>query len=76
MAYLLDTNIFIQARNLQYGFDFCPAFWDWLTQNNSVGKVFSIQHISDELQAGGDDLSAWAAERGRVSGILCKRVVG
>ena len=30
MAYLLDTNVFIQAKNLYYGFDFCPAFWDWL----------------------------------------------
>lgn len=30
MAYLLDANVFIQAKNLQYGFDFCPAFWDWL----------------------------------------------
>ena len=26
MAYLLDANIFIQARKLHYGFDFCPAF--------------------------------------------------
>lgn len=25
MAYLLDANIFIQARNLQYGFDFLPS---------------------------------------------------
>lgn len=64
MAYLLDTNIFIQARNLQYGFDFCPAFWDWLEQNNAASKVFSIQHVSGELQAGGDDLSDWAAARG------------
>ncbi|WP_338616997.1 MULTISPECIES: DUF4411 family protein [Alcaligenaceae] len=24
MAYLLDANVFIQAKNLQYGFDFCP----------------------------------------------------
>ena len=30
MAYLLDANVFIQAKNLHYGFDFCPAFWDWL----------------------------------------------
>ncbi len=28
--FLLDTNIFIQAKNLHYGFDFCPAFWEWL----------------------------------------------
>ncbi len=29
-TYLLDTNVFIQAKNLHYGFDFCPAFWQWL----------------------------------------------
>lgn len=28
MAYLLDANVFIQAKNRHYGFDFCPAFWD------------------------------------------------
>jgi len=27
MAYLLDANVFIQAKNLYYGLDFCPAFW-------------------------------------------------
>lgn len=27
MTYLLDSNVFIQAKNLHYGFDFCPAFW-------------------------------------------------
>ena len=26
-AYLIDANVFIQAKNLHYGFDFCPAFW-------------------------------------------------
>lgn len=64
MAYLLDTNIFIQAKNLQYGFDFCPAFWDWLVQGNAAGKVFSIGQVGDELNAGGDDLADWAAARG------------
>lgn len=24
MAYLLDSDVFIQAKNLHYGFDFCP----------------------------------------------------
>jgi hypothetical protein len=64
MAYLLDANIFIQARNLQYGFDFCPAFWDWLETQNAAGVVYSIQQVGDELEAGGDDLSTWAADRG------------
>lgn len=30
MAYLLDANVFIEAKRRHYGFDFCPAFWDWL----------------------------------------------
>lgn len=29
MAYLLDADVFIRAKNLHYGLDFCPAFWDW-----------------------------------------------
>ena len=32
MAYLLDANVFIEAKRRHYGFDFCPAFWDWLDQ--------------------------------------------
>ena len=39
MIYLLDANVFIQAKNLHYGFDFCPAFWDWLIAENAAGKV-------------------------------------
>jgi hypothetical protein len=62
--YLLDTNIFIQAKNLHYGFDFCPAFWEWLIHQNGLGTVASIDKVGDELQAGGDDLSAWATARG------------
>ena len=27
MAYFLDANVFIAAKNLHYGLDFCPAFW-------------------------------------------------
>jgi hypothetical protein len=30
MAYVLDANVFISAKNLHYGLDFCPAFWDWI----------------------------------------------
>lgn len=64
MAYLLDANIFIQAKRLHYGFDFCPAFWTWLEQGNAAGTVFSIEKVGAELEAGGDDLSVWAAARG------------
>jgi len=60
MAYLLDANVFIQAKNLHYGFDFCPAFGDWLILANTRGDVFSIEKVGDELEAGNDDLAVWA----------------
>ena len=64
MAYLLDSNIFIQAKNLHYGFDFCPAFWDWLVQGYEQGSVLSIERVGTELISGDDDLARWATERG------------
>ena len=62
--YLLDANVFIQAKNLHYGFDFCPAFWDWLVTENAAGSVASIEKVADELYAGKDGLSDWASVRG------------
>jgi hypothetical protein len=43
MAYLLDANVFISAKNLHYGLDFCPAFWQWLDDRNLAGTVFSVR---------------------------------
>ena len=63
-TYLLDTNVFIQAKNLHYGFDFCPAFWQWLVEQNEAGRVASTEKVGDELHAGDDELSNWARERG------------
>lgn len=64
MVYLLDSNVFIQAKNLHYGFDFCPGFWDWMVQSNSEGKVFSIEKVKEELFAGDDELTGWAKVQG------------
>jgi hypothetical protein len=61
MAYLLDADVFISAKNLHYGFDFCPAFWDWLVRENEAGKLFSVERVRDELLAGKDDLAQWVA---------------
>lgn len=62
--YLLDSNVFIQAKNLHYGFDFCPAFWEWLLAQNDAGMVASIEKVGEELKAYDDDLSAWANDLG------------
>ncbi|HME10299.1 MAG TPA: DUF4411 family protein, partial [Bryobacteraceae bacterium] len=64
MAYLLDANVFIGAKNLHYGLDFCPAFWEWLIASNASGGVFSIEKVGDEVLALADELSAWAGARG------------
>jgi len=64
MSYLLDANVFMSAKNLHYGLDFCPAFWEWLIHKGNTGAVFSIDKVADEIAAGGDDLSTWAADHG------------
>jgi hypothetical protein len=63
MAYLLDSDVFVQAKNLHYGFDFCPAFWDWVDVGADKGLVLSIEKVRDELIAGDDDLARWAEAR-------------
>lgn len=57
--YLLDADVFIQAKNLHYGFDFCPAFWSWIEEGYRRGTVFSIEQVMSELAVGNDDLSNW-----------------
>lgn len=64
MPYLLDADVFIQAKNLHYGLDFCPAFWDWVLKQHAAGQVYSVRKIGEELEAGHDDLATWAAARG------------
>ena len=64
MAYLLDADVLISAKNLHYGFDFCPAFWDWLIAKHEAGMVFSVEKVGDELLAIEDRLAEWASARG------------
>ena len=47
--YILDTNVFIQAKNFYYGFDIVPAFWDWLDEKQENGQIASIKPVYDEL---------------------------
>lgn len=62
MAYLLDANVFINAKNLHYGFDFCPAFWEWIIREHRAGRVFSIDRVGDEIAAMEDELSEWSSQ--------------
>ena len=57
--YLLDSNVFIQAKNLHYGFDFCPAFWELLVKEHHNQKISSIDKVKDEISIGDDELATW-----------------
>lgn len=63
MAYCLDANTFIQAKNLHYGFDFCPAYWDWIDREAAAGNLLCIRAIYDELVDGKDELAVWIKDR-------------
>ncbi len=62
MLYLLDANIFIQAQNLHYSMDFCPAFWDFLKQEATKTMLASSDMVYDELKSYDDEVSIWAED--------------
>lgn len=57
--YLIDSDVLIDAKNRHYGFDFVPAFWDWIAQQHQTGRVFTVQKVADEVLAGADELAQW-----------------
>lgn len=63
MAYLLDTNIFIEAQNRYYAPDICPGFWKWLEMQERTGAILSIGKVRDELIGRDDELAQWAHHR-------------
>lgn len=63
MKYLLDSNTYIQAKNLYYDMEFCPAYWDWLDLQYSLGILGSICSVYNELASYGDELTEWVKGR-------------
>jgi len=57
--YLLDANVFIEAKNRYYGFDICPGFREWLLADPPGERLASIKGVADELLAGTDELATW-----------------
>jgi len=60
--YLIDSNVFIQAKNFHYRFGFCQGFWQWLTEAHQAGLVFSIDKVRQEINDGNKDcpIRHWA----------------
>lgn len=62
IKYILDTNVFVQAKNLYYQFHFCPGFWDWLCKLNPNGFL-SIKNVYDEICYTNDELKEWVTKQ-------------
>ncbi len=57
--FVLDANVFIEAKNRYYGFDFAPKFWTSLTRFADEDLIVSIDHVKEEIAKGKDELAAW-----------------
>jgi Domain of unknown function (DUF4411) len=57
--YLLDANVFIEAKRRYYAFDVCPGFWECLVWHHGQISVQSIDRVKQELELGDDDLKQW-----------------
>ena len=47
--YLLDTNVFITAKDNYYPLDYCPAFWDWILKGHHNNLLASVVAVRDEI---------------------------
>jgi len=62
--YLIDTNVFIQGKNLHYNFAFCIGFWKWIEEAHKSGSIYSIKKVKSELTEGkkDDEARVWAEQ--------------
>lgn len=58
MTYLLDTNIFITAKN-ELPMDVYPSFWRTLSLLADNGCFRSIRKVEEEVRKGKDELVDW-----------------
>jgi hypothetical protein len=64
-VFLLDSDVFIAAKNAYYAFDICPGFWKALVQMHQLGRARSIDRIRNELLLGRkeEDLVQWVRKK-------------
>ena len=62
MNYLLDSNVFIQAKNGYYSFDIVPGFWRWLELLAEEQSVLKIKAVREEIIDGNDALCDWISD--------------
>ncbi|WFN33466.1 DUF4411 family protein [Methanogenium sp. S4BF] len=59
MKYLLDSNVFIEAKNGYYSFNIAGGFWDWLELFMEEQSFLTIREVRKELTDYNDELKDW-----------------
>ncbi len=67
VLYLLDTSVFIDAKNKYYPIERVPQFWEWLIHNGELNHLKIPAEILDEIEAGRkeDELFEWIKKHGK-----------
>lgn len=50
--YVVDSDVFITAKNRYYAFDLCPGCWKSVIRRHRDGRVCSIDRVKGELLSG------------------------
>jgi hypothetical protein len=64
VKYLLDANVFIQAKNQGFAFDVCPGFWRWVEIAAADRRVASVERVGLELRGRDDEVREWSEAQG------------
>jgi hypothetical protein len=61
--FLLDSDVFIAAKNAYYAFDICPGFWRGILRGYEQDRIRSLDRVKNELLLGRkeEDLVQWVA---------------
>jgi predicted nucleic acid-binding protein len=61
MKYLLDTNVFIEAKNRYYAFEIAEGFWEWLELLANEQSFLTVKEVREEIinSYHDDQLEAW-----------------
>lgn len=62
MTFVIDTNVFVEAKRRYYAFDLCPGFWNALCWQQGAGSICSIDRVLTEIEYGADDLATWVRD--------------
>lgn len=67
-TYLLDTNVFVEAKRHYCGFSSYKNFLKWIDHMNSSKIIFSVKKVLEEINSykGEDYLSKWAKKHSSI----------